>query len=776
MSTAATSRSTQLLSIAKQEGVADRELGRRRQARYTLGMRVDISTDPDSGSDVQTVLVHNVSAGGIGIWTQRQFATGASISVLDADGLGWIHGVVQHSSPGVHGYMVGIQFSGNDSGEGEGESGGASSDSTLGEGRNEQTGQVVAESRSLLCVPLIIARIAKGGLTGLLAAGAVYLGLRILDFEIFPSEVAIGFGICGAVGVAVGLFGIRRERRFLQGIEDVVRALAADECVHSLPAAPTSSHGGINREIQKLIEHQQKQNIEFSIRRQQNQELEEVKAGILSIVSHDVRLPLQAIQQHTEVLREEIDSLSRESRLDLIETIAQQSSNIAQQVGDLEELQQLDNAAEQSDRRQSGINDSCCLEDAIRDVVSGFETMARSKNIRIDLDCPDSLPPALADGDRILRVLRRLVSNAIASSPSGGAVGVAVEERPCELVVSVADSGPGIPRAKWGAAFDRTQRVEDGESETDTRLGLGFYIARRIVESQQGRIWLDSELDRGVVVYFAISTSETCVDEPVAIEHFAGNCRVVVCDSDPELAAMMAQALRHQNYQVTVAHCGERLFELLDREPFDVVLTDVQVTDMSTSELLGALHSRRELNFSIILHSFEEGLDAGQKIPVVAYLPRPADRRRLYEAVALAAKRRLVTGKTLFLLEHGSMDTRRLRGAMEEAGHVVVSCGSMKELQRLLKCYRCDSYLVPQGAVRGDWGEVIRIQDHDDHGGTGPANVQPVVLVDEIRRSERGIEDQFGVRLVAYRPGFESEVVQQLEPANTELPQTVGTA
>ncbi|HNO78907.1 MAG TPA: ATP-binding protein [Phycisphaerae bacterium] len=771
MPSSATSHSTQLLSIAKQEGVPDLELGRRAHPRYTLGMRVDISTDPTGGNDVQTVLVHNVSAGGIGVWTQRQFAPGASLSVLDADGLGWIMGVVQHSSPGVHGYMVGIQFVRDDSGD-RGSSA-ASNGSAPGAGRSVDQEPQLAESRSLLCLPLAIARIAKGGLTGLLTAGSVYVGLRILDFEIFPVEVAIGFGISAAVGAVVGLLGIRREQRYLRGIESAIRALSGGESIESLPAAPTSGHAAINREMIKLIEHQQQQNVENSIRRQQNLELQEVKSGILSIVSQDVRQPLQAIQQHAEVLREEIDSLSRESRLDLIEIIAQQSTNIAQQVSDLEELQQLDRAAEANESGNACYSESCCLEDTIRDVVSSFETLARSSGIHMELDCPESLPPALADPEKISRVLRRLVSNAIASTPAGGDVAVTVEERPCELVVSVADSGSGIPRERWGAAFDRVSCTNDQEGEQDSRLGLGLYIARRIVESHNGRIWLDSEMDQGAVVYFAIPTTDTCTEEPVSIEPLAGNCRVVICDSDPELAAMMAQALRYQDYHVSVAHCGERLIELLDREPFDVVLTDVQVTDMSTSELLGALHSRRELNFATILHSFEEGLDAGNKLPVVAYLPRPADRRRLYEAVALAAKRRLVTGKTLFFLDHGSMDTRRLRGALEEAGHVVVTCGSMKELQRLLKCYRCDSYLIPQGAVRGDWGEVIRIQNRDDDGVPTSASVQPVVLVDEVLRSERGIEDQFGIKLVAYRPGFEAEVVEQMESTRANQPQEI---
>ncbi|GJM23843.1 MAG: hypothetical protein DHS20C16_02580 [Phycisphaerae bacterium] len=773
MSDSTTNQTTQLLTIAKELGVPDREHGMRNTARYTLGMRVDISTDPQESSDVESVLVHNVSAGGIGIWTQRHFAKGANLSVLDADGLGWISGSVQHSSPGVHGYLVGIQFAHDNSEDNSGDPGATSRGTESGAG--EAIGQGVNEGRAFLCMPLGMARIGKGGLTGLLTATVVYLGLRVLDFEIFPSEVAIGFGLSVLIGSGMGMLGIRRERRFLSGIETAINALCTNalctgESLSSLPPAPTTSHAAINRGIQKLLEHQQKQSTENSIQRQQNLELQEVKSGILSIVSQDVRQPLQAIQQHAEVLREEIDSLSRESRLDLIETIAQQSTNVAQQVGDLEELQQLDADAAQTSDRRSGTGESCCVEDGIKEVVSSFKPMAQSKNIRIDLNCPGSLPPALAGAQKVSRVLRRLLSNAISSSPEGGVVRVDVEERPCELVVSVADSGPGIPREKWGAAFDRAAQLDDAECKSDARLDLGLYIARRVVESHQGRIWLDSEMGNGAVVYFAIPTIETDVDEPVTIEPFAGNCRIVVCDSDPELAAMMSQALRHQNYQVAVAHCGERLIELLDREPFDVVLTDVQVSDMSTSELLGALHNRREQGFSTILHSFEEGLDTAHKMPIVACLPRPADRRRLYEAVALAAKRRLASGKTLFLLEHGSMETRRLRGVLEESGNVVVTCSSIRELQRLLKCYRCDCYLVPQGAIRGDWGDVAQLQEHNHNQMGNTPTAQPVVLVDEVRRSERDIEAQLGLKIVAYRPGFEADVLAALDPnATAEL-------
>ncbi len=769
MSSASTNQSSQLLSIAEQQGQPDGDSGLRKHTRYTLGMRVEISTDPNEGTDVQSVLVHNVSAGGIGVWSQRQFAIGSNISVLDVEGTCWIAGTVQHASPGVHGHLVGIQFAkslatlSGDKPNGHSNETDKSADQPVADSS-------IQEQRSRLCFPLAIARIFKGGFFGAVIAGAIYLGLIVLDFEIFASEIGIGFGGSILIGAGLSMIGMRKERQFLAGIEAAVIALVEDGSIKSLPAAPTQAHAAINKGIQALAAHHQQQSVEGRIQRQQNLELEEVKSGILSIVSHDVRQPLHAILQHAEVLREEVDSLSRESRLDLIETIAQQSTNIAQQIGDLEELQRLDCEA---DGASENYSDTCCLEETITDSVSSFETLAHSRSIQLSLDCPGSLPPALADGVKISRVLRRLISNAIASTPDSGTVQIVVDERPCELVVSIADSGPGISREFWGAVFDRAGQVET-ESEQEPRFGLGLYIARRIVEAYHGRIWIDSELEKGAVVYFAIPTIDTCVDEPVSIEPFSGNCRVIVCDSDPELAAMMAQALRQQHYHVTVAHCGSRLIQLLDREPFDVVLTDVQLPDMSTSELLGALHGRREMGFATILHSFEDGLDSAHRMPVVAYLHRPADRRRLYEAVALAAKRRLATGKTIFLLEHGSMETRRLRGAMEEAGHVVVSCGTMKDLSRLLKSYRCDYYMVPQGAIRGDWGEVIKIQGHDEGGMTTNGSVQPVVLVDEVRRSERSVEEQFGIKVVTYRPGFEADVVAELELQTAAKSELVG--
>ncbi len=771
MSSASTNQSASLLSIAQENGQPDSDSGLRKHTRYTLGMRVEISTDPSAGTDVQSVLVHNVSAGGIGVWTERQFAVGSNLSVLDVEGSCWIDGTVQHASPGVHGYLVGIQFAENLSTlDGiDGQSDSAEKQSPFNELAASQTAK---SSRSALCLPLTLARILKGGIIGTVIAAGVYLGLFILDFEIFPSEIAIGFGGAILIGASLSMIGVRRERRFLEGISAAINALAEDESIEDLPAAPTTCHNAINRSIQKLGNHHRQKNVESRIQRQANLELEEVKSGILSIVSYDICQPLNAIQQHAEVLREEVDSLSRESRLDLIETIAQQSTSIAQQIGDLEELQRLDKETHES---AETFGTACCLEDAIAESVASFEALAESRSIGLRLDCPTSLPPALADADKISRALRRLMSNAIAGTPTGGSVQVNVEERPCELVVSVADNGAGIPRERWGAAFDRAAIADaSDEAKFEPRVGLGLYIARRIVESYQGRIWLDSELENGAVVYFAIPTIDTTADEPVSIEPFAGNCRVVVCDSDPELASMMAQALRQQNYHVSIAHCGSRLVDLLDREPFDVVLTDVQLPDMSTSELLTALHGRRDMGFATILHSFEDGLESAHRMPIVAYLHRPADRRRLYEAVALAAKRRLATGQTIFLLEHGSVETRRLRGAMEEAGHVVVSCGTMKDLSRLLRCYRCDSYIVPQAAVRGDWGEVLKIQGHDGDAGAMMGGIQPIVLVDEVRKSERGVSDQFGIKVVAYRPGFESDVVASLEPERADQAELVG--
>ncbi|NOX59193.1 MAG: response regulator, partial [Planctomycetes bacterium] len=720
---------------------------RRKKSRFAMGMRVELATDPDNGSESIPALLHDVSGGGVGVWCRRQFSQGTALSISDGGDSNWISGTVRHSSAGTDGYLIGIEFDETVCVEG-----GSASDETASNTRKSKSNRHGNEGRSRFRCPLLVARIAKGSVTGLVIASAVYVGLRFLDFEIFANEIAVGFAGAVIIGIGMGLLGARRETRFLSGITSAVDAFRA---TGEFPSPPTRNHDALRSALLNLATHHQQRAICDHIEQQKHVDTEETKSGILSIVSSDVRRPLEAIQQHAQVLREEVDSLSRNARLDLIETIAQEIHRIAEHVEDLDELQRLD--AESSHNAQES-TESCNLTETIANVVELFEPLAGERSIDLRLDSKGELPNVIASTDNVARVLKKLLANAIEQTQAGGAVIVEAAESSCELRVCVSDSGPGIPRERWSEAFER--RTHGGSQEADRNHGqmLGAYVARRIVEAHHGRIWLDSEIAKGTTVCFTLPTVDTPVDEPQITDGLSADSRILVCDSDPELAAMMAQALRARQYRVTLSHCGAQLLQLLDNEPFDVVVTDLQLPDMGSQELLSALHSRQEQGFRTIVHSYDEHARDGAKTDVVAWLRRPANRPRLCEAVELATRKRFAHGKTIFMLEHGSLETRRLRTALEQAGHVVMSGVSMKEIQRLLECYSCDFLVLPDGAIGGDWNKLAELSFGE------ASQTQAILLVDEVRRSERSFEEQFNARAVAYRPGSEETVLAVIEP------------
>jgi signal transduction histidine kinase len=109
--------------------------------------------------------------------------------------------------------------------------------------------------------------------------------------------------------------------------------------------------------------------------------------------------------------------------------------------------------------------------------------------------------PAIFDADRVLQVLINLIANAIKFTPVGGQIRVVCEHVEDTMRVSVSDTGPGIAPEFLEAIFERYRQA----AVADRRgLGLGLYIARKIIEAHHGKIWAQSELGKGTTMTFTL--------------------------------------------------------------------------------------------------------------------------------------------------------------------------------------------------------------------------------------------------------------------------------
>ena len=216
------------------------------------------------------------------------------------------------------------------------------------------------------------------------------------------------------------------------------------------------------------------------------------RRNMLADVSHELRTPITVIQGNVEGI---LDGLypADEARL---KSIIEETQILSRLVDDLRTLALAESGALQLRREPTD------LAELIRDAVSGFESQAREKQIRLELSIIE-IEEINIDAQRVREVLVNLVSNALRYTPRGGAINVGFAESasPPEKtsVVFVEDNGPGIESTDLPHVFERFYKSSDSGG-----MGLGLSIARYLVEAHGGEIWAESEPGNGTKISFTL--------------------------------------------------------------------------------------------------------------------------------------------------------------------------------------------------------------------------------------------------------------------------------
>jgi len=225
-------------------------------------------------------------------------------------------------------------------------------------------------------------------------------------------------------------------------------------------------------------------------------ELDQVRSQLLANVSHELRTPLTTIKGYSTMLLDYDRGLKHDEKQEYLSAIDRATDRMTELVDHLLDMSRLDAGLLKLDKTPTNI--TALLQTTIA------EARLRTPGHKIVLKLPKTALRLNGDGRRIRQVVDNLIENATKYSKAGSTVTVEAKSQDSELVISVADQGIGIPHENLESVFDRMFNLEHRLTQESGGLGLGLALCKGLVEAHGGRIWVESELEKGSCFYFAL--------------------------------------------------------------------------------------------------------------------------------------------------------------------------------------------------------------------------------------------------------------------------------
>ena len=228
----------------------------------------------------------------------------------------------------------------------------------------------------------------------------------------------------------------------------------------------------------------------------QLQQQDELKRGLISTVSHQLKSPLTSIRMAIYLLLEEKVGALTPKQEELLLAARDDSDRLHGIIEDLLDISRIQSGRVQMECR------AVAPDLMVLEAAEPFKSAARDRGLTLSVELPSGLPEVWADTTRVNHVFANLLSNAVKYTAPGGRITVSAHADDESVWFSVADTGQGIPTQYRARVFDQFFRVPDqGEANG---AGLGLAIAKEIVDAHGGRIRVESEIEQGTTFTFSL--------------------------------------------------------------------------------------------------------------------------------------------------------------------------------------------------------------------------------------------------------------------------------
>jgi CheY-like chemotaxis protein/anti-sigma regulatory factor (Ser/Thr protein kinase) len=345
-------------------------------------------------------------------------------------------------------------------------------------------------------------------------------------------------------------------------------------------------------------------------------------------MSHELRTPLNAVLGFSEVLLERMFGEINEKQEDYLRDIHASGKHLLELLNEILDLSKVE--AGQMELEFTQVDVASLLEHA----ASMLRERAAAHAIDLRVEIGSEVGEVEVDELRLRQVVLNLVSNAVKFTPDGGTVVVRAREVANDLLVSVQDTGVGVPEADRERIFESFQQGGRGASREEG-TGLGLTLSRRIVELLGGRMWLESQVGAGSTFGFVLPVRRAGVARPDSAPATGSTTIVVIEDDRPSLDLITAY-LSGAAITVVAARDGQSGIEAVRRRLPSAVLLDIRMPGIDGWAVLRALKENPETSpIPVIVVSIVDERSRGAALGAAGYLVKPVSRDDLLSALTM---------------------------------------------------------------------------------------------------------------------------------------------
>jgi len=242
----------------------------------------------------------------------------------------------------------------------------------------------------------------------------------------------------------------------------------------------------------------------------ERKEIDNAKTEFLSITSHELRSPMTPMKAQLQMLVNDYFGKLTKGQKDSLDVIIRNADRLDTIIVDFLEISRIEAARLKFTFKKTDIGT------LIQDTVEFMKGFAQEKKIKLIVNTT-GLPEIELDPDRVSQVLRNLLNNAIKFSKENSTVEIAARTNNNHILFSVKDYGCGITSPDRIRVFEPFYQVEHASSRKHGGTGLGLAICRGIVESQKGKIWVESKVGKGSTFYFTVPFEPVRKIEPIKV-------------------------------------------------------------------------------------------------------------------------------------------------------------------------------------------------------------------------------------------------------------------